>query len=317
MLIFLYGTDTYRSQKKLKEIISRYKEIHKSGLNFQIYDASETDFAVFKSAIETISMFAEKKLIVLKNAMSYKDASEKLMAWEGRKRLEDSKDVICVFWEKEIDKKSSPAKWLVKNSKCQEFEELTGVKLRNWALSEAKGRGVSMDSASVFTLINLTGGNLWALEKEISKLCSYARATKKGEKIITKNDISLFIGPRLETHIFELVDSFVGGDRKRALRLLHSHLESGDNERQLFSLIQSQFRNIVQVHWHVERGNRSQYNLAKTLKIHPFVAKKSIDQAGRMSRDQIKNIYEKLVDIDMRMKTGTADARAELERLVI
>src|SRR3989338_3213953 len=205
MLIFLYGTDTYRSQKKLKEIISRYKEIHKSGLNFQIYDASETDFAVFKSAIETISMFAEKKLIVLKNAMSYKDASEKLMAWEGRKRLEDSKDVICVFWEKEIDKKSSPAKWLVKNSKCQEFEELTGVKLRNWALSEAKGRGVSMDSASVFTLINLTGGNLWALEKEISKLCSYARATKKGEKIITKNDISLSIGPRLETHIFELV----------------------------------------------------------------------------------------------------------------
>ena len=316
MLIFLYGPDTYRSQKKLKEIVVRYKEIHKSGLNFQVYDASENDFDVFKSAVESASMFAEKKLIVFKNVLVSKDVSEKFMEWDGRNRLKDSKDVVCVFREKESDKRLTLYKWLTKNSDCQEFEELIGVRLRNWALESAKKRGVSLDASAVFTLINLTGGNLWMLENEISKLASYVRAKKK-DMVIKNDDIFSFTKPRLETHIFNLVDAFVEGDRKRALYLLYSHLDFGDDERRLFSVIQGQFRNIAQAGWHIEKGNRNYSDLARALKIHPFVAKKSISQASRMSPDQIKNIYEKLADIDMRMKTGTADARAELERLII
>ena len=65
MIIFLYGQDTYRSCQKLKEIIGHYKEIHKSGLNLRYFDRGNLNFQDFKSETETLSIFREKKLVVL------------------------------------------------------------------------------------------------------------------------------------------------------------------------------------------------------------------------------------------------------------
>ena len=68
MIYFIYGQDSYRSKRKLEEIILGYKKVHKSGLNLIYIDAKdEKDFKDFYSNFKITSMFAEKKLIVLKN----------------------------------------------------------------------------------------------------------------------------------------------------------------------------------------------------------------------------------------------------------
>jgi len=73
MIIFLYGSDTYRSRQKLKEIIEEYKRRHQSGLNFIRINFDEKDlpadkagFSDLKQAVETVSMFDEKKLGISK-----------------------------------------------------------------------------------------------------------------------------------------------------------------------------------------------------------------------------------------------------------
>jgi len=37
MIIFYYGSDTYRMKRKLKEVIADYKEKNRSGFNFQVF----------------------------------------------------------------------------------------------------------------------------------------------------------------------------------------------------------------------------------------------------------------------------------------
>ena len=73
MLIFLYGPDSYRINRKLNEIIEQYQKIHKSGLNLRYFDLSDKDmvFQDFSDEFQQKSMFKEKKLIVLKNAFSH------------------------------------------------------------------------------------------------------------------------------------------------------------------------------------------------------------------------------------------------------
>ena len=69
MLIFLYGPDTYRIKEKTEEIIAEYKKKYSSGLNLTKIDMSEKDISDLRAATEVVSMFFEKKLVVLNNIL--------------------------------------------------------------------------------------------------------------------------------------------------------------------------------------------------------------------------------------------------------
>lgn len=66
MIYFIYGQDSYRAKRKLEEIISGYKKIHKSGLNLIYVDVKDPstssghNFKDFYSNFKINSMFAEK-----------------------------------------------------------------------------------------------------------------------------------------------------------------------------------------------------------------------------------------------------------------
>jgi DNA polymerase III delta subunit len=79
MIIFLYGPDTYRSRQKLNEIIEHYKKIHKSGLNLKYLNLSEKDLEDFKDEFQSISMFTEKKLLVLEGAFTNQNFKENFL----------------------------------------------------------------------------------------------------------------------------------------------------------------------------------------------------------------------------------------------
>ena len=53
MIIFLYGTDTYRSRQKLKEIIAQYQQKHQSGMELVRFET--LDWSQLKNRIEMIS----------------------------------------------------------------------------------------------------------------------------------------------------------------------------------------------------------------------------------------------------------------------
>ncbi|GAH61420.1 unnamed protein product, partial [marine sediment metagenome] len=79
MIIFLYGQDTYRSRRKLNEIIEHHKKIHKSGLNLKYLNLNEKSFEDFKDEFQSISMFAEKKLIIFEEAFTNQNFKENFL----------------------------------------------------------------------------------------------------------------------------------------------------------------------------------------------------------------------------------------------
>ena len=47
--------------------------------------------------------------------------------------------------------------------------------------------------------------------------------------------------------------------------------------------------------------------MAKMLDLHPFVVKKSLPFIKKYSLDKLKDIYNQLLEIDIKTKTGLAD----------
>jgi len=308
MIIFLYGPDTYRSRQKLNEIIEHYKKIHRSGLNLRYFEAGNLNFQDFKNEVETVSMFREKKLVVLKDIFSNKDFQEEFLK-QGEKFV-NSANIILIYEKKEIDKKNSFLKFLKKNSESQEFELLEGQRLKNWVKKEFEKYQAQIDLKVIDELINFVGSNLWQMESEIKKLVNY----KNGQKI-KREDVELLVRPKIETDIFKTIDAISEKKKSRALFLFHQHLEKGDAPLYLLVMINFQFRNLLEIKDLIEK-NLPYYKIINKSKLHPFLVKKSYQQAQRFTLQQLKKIYQKIFETDLNIKTGKMEPETAIDLLI-
>ncbi|KPJ54654.1 hypothetical protein AMJ47_03815 [Parcubacteria bacterium DG_72] len=303
MLIFLYGQDTYRSREKLNEIVEHYKKTHQSGLNLRYFDAKNLSFQELKDELQIVPMFQEKKLFVLADIASNQEFKESFM--KNSKKILDSDNVI-LFYEGGEVKKDSFFNLLKKQAKTQAFEVLAGQKLKKWLAKECEKHQASIDPQALNRLIEYVGNDLWQLSNEVQKLAAF----KKGKEITVK-DVMLLVKPKIETDIFKTIDAIALKNKKQALNLLHKHLEKGDNPLYLFSMINFQFRNILCIKDLMEKGKP----LARS-GLHPFVVRKSYQQAQRFSFDELKKIYQKIFQVDYNIKTGKVEAQTALDLLI-
>lgn len=293
MIIFLYGPDTFGSRQKLKAIISRYQSIHKSGLALTKFNEENFDLDRFRERIKTISMFNEKKLIVLEDLLS---------TIISNSLLSDSKvdkNTIIVFWEREPDKKKKLFRWLKNNAQCQEFRLLETRKLYRWVKDKIKNEKAKIENEAVEKLVFYVGSDLWRMSNEIEKLIAF-----KKDKTIMSQDVELLTNPQIDINIFETTDALARGDKIRASELIGKHLSGGKDSSYLFSMILWQFRNLIKV------------KSGSTIGLHPFVVKKSTFLARRFTLEKLKSLYRYLLDIDLAIKTGRIEPRVALDLLV-
>lgn len=303
MLILLHGPDTYRSRQKLIEIISRYKEIHQSGLNL-IWFREEQNFEKIKEAIEAVSMFKEKKLIILADISQNKDFQEQFLQYAKKSKLKENKDVIIVVYEKY---KIQDTKYKILTNMSQEFNFLEAVQLTGWIEKEVKKQEGQIDKAAAQKLAFYLGHDLWQVKNEITKLIHY-------QPRITSETIDLLIKPQIEANIFQTIDALGGKNKKTALKFLYKHLERGENENYLLTMLVYQFRNLIKLKGLTEQ-NVPYYDLAKRARLHPFVVKKTSAQLRNFGLSELKDIYRKLLETEIGIKKGRFDAKTALDLL--
>lgn len=308
MFIFIYGKDNYRAREKLREIIEHYKKVHKTGLNFKSFEGKEFPFEDFENESKTSSMFKEKKLTILKNIFSDKKNQEKFI--EILKGLKQTDDIILIFEEGKPDSRTLLYKFLKKHSKSQEFESLEGVTLGKWLKDQFVKLGADITQEALERLILSAGNDSWQLSNEVKKLASFKR---KG-KVETK-DVDLLVKPRIESDIFRTIDAIAQKRRKTALVLIHKHLEKGDNPLYLLTMINFQFRNLLMIKDLMEK-NQPYCTIQKITGLHPFVIKKSYEQAGSFSLKDLKKIYQKIFEADLAIKRGKMGAETALDLLL-
>ena len=312
MLYFFYGADTYRLRQKINSVIGQYQAKHSSGLNLGKFDlAQEGEFAKLKDFLGAYSMFAEKKLAVAGNAL------EVDMPDDFLNHLSADKESFLFLNQSLVlsEERKTKSKYLFKGKNTsaifeklrkyavnEEFDLLSGAKLENWLKKEIANKGSQIEPAAVKKLILFVGADLWRLANE----------TDKAGKLIIVQDVDSLVGAEVVSDIFKTVDAL--GQRQKALafKLLHQHLEQGESEIYLFSMLAYQFRNLLLVKDQLERG--AQFNaLAAKLKIHPFVLRKSFDQAKNFSLSALKKIYSRLAEIDIQIKSGRIEPRVALD----
>lgn len=305
MIYFLFGPDTYRSKQKLREIVEEYKKSHKSGLNLIRINFNEKDlpagkagFSDFKQVLETVSMFGEKKLIILEDFFAQPVGfREELCDYLERKKIAEDKDRIIVFWAEKIEPKDKLCNFLRKKAEVQKFELLQPYKLKEWIKKYVREQGGSIENQASEKLVDYVGNDLWRMSNELDKLITF-------DKKIKVEDVEKLVKPKIDINIFHIIDALGQRNKKQALKLVHNYFAKGENQGYLFDRFIYQFRNLIKVK---TGGGKN---------LHPFVFRKSQFQAKNFPLEDLKKIYRKLLEIDLGIKTGKIDIRTALELFV-
>lgn len=307
MIIFLYGQDTYRSREELRKIIEEYKRTNPDWLDFNRIDVSNNEveiFEQFRQTADTVSMFNQEKLIFIENIFSVSQRTqEEILEFLKKKELKKDRNTTIVFWEGEnlprAELRGKLFKFLKSKAKSQEFKPLKGVQLKNWIKDYVEEQKGKIENPAIEKLVEYVGSDLWRLGNELNKLISYKIRGTKYE--IRLEDIELLVKPEIDPNIFEMVDALGYRNKNRVLKIFNQFLERREDEAYLLAMFIYQVRNLVKL------------KSSGRLDLHPFVIKKTRQQARNFSFDQLKKIYYQLLTIDLDIKTGKTDPKTALE----
>lgn len=316
MIFFLYGQDTYRSRQKLRELKEKFvRDVDPSGANLVVLDGATMKPEDFRNAVSAMSMFVKKRMVVVERLLESgkKPVQEAVAEYLAHKDFPE--DHIVVFWEGEITKarnhKSMKSKKPVKKKSAssadsaiqslrdvllrqkyvQEFALLEYKDVERWITEDVERRGGNITAGAARLLASAVGNDLWRLSNEIGKL--YA-----GNTHITEEAIHESIIAKTESAIFAFTDALGARRRDEALRFLMRERAAGIEPLYLLGMMVRQFRILLRLSHNDTEG------------IHPFVIQKTRSQLAHFSVQELKNIYQRLLEIDVLLKTSRVDPDA-------
>ena len=313
MIIFLYGEDTYRSGQKLNQIKDKFlKEVDLSGMNLTTMDGAKLKFEEFNHQVKASPFLARKRMVIVKNLISDNKSKEiqkevvELLNTEWKNPKEDN---ILIFWEAtdHSKTKTKSALWdrLVKEKFAEQFQPLKPIQLNSWVEKEIIKKGGKIEKSSVPLLAALVGNDLWQMSGEIDKLISFCQ-----EKPITTADIEKLVKAKFDDNIFNLVDALSNNNKKLALKLMSDQFNAESDEMYLLAMLIRQFRILLLTKDLSEKNpHLGKEQVSRELALHPFVAQKALWQIKNFSLDKLKQIYQMLLEIDLKIKTSSLKPR--------
>ncbi|MBI4296402.1 MAG: DNA polymerase III subunit delta [Chloroflexi bacterium] len=191
------------------------------------------------------------------------------------------------------------------------FPLLRKNELVPWIQRRVAQEGGSISSPAVNLLTEMVGNDLWTMTNEISKLLSFAAGRR-----IEEADIRALVTSNQEANIFALVDAITDANGATAQNLLEQLLADGGNPSYVLTMLARQLQMIVRAR-EFKSQQKSEAEIQERLRIgYSFILRRLLDQVGKYSMVRLIQIYRKLLETDLSIKTGKLKPELALNLLV-
>jgi DNA polymerase-3 subunit delta len=167
-----------------------------------------------------------------------------------------------------------------------------------------------MSPPAVELLARLVGGNLWVMTNEINKLALFASGRR-----IEEEDVKAIVSSAQEANVFAMVDAILDFRAGIAEQLLEQLLNRGASPAYLLAMLSRQARLVVRAR-EMRRQRQSEAEIQNRLGLASFALRKTLEQAQRYSLERLKQVYHKLLQADLSIKTGKYDGELALNLLI-
>jgi DNA polymerase III delta subunit len=218
MIIYLYGPDSYRRQKKINEYIERYKTKY-TGIASNFYLDKNEDWDKFKDFCKTQSLFEVSKLGLVYNFSELDKKDIKVFKILIKDNLKNKDLTLILNQEKKPTKEFS---FLLKEPVVfHSFDFLKGDALKKFLDIEIDKRKIKMDNESKELILLASSQNIWGLIMELDKLALLNKAE------INKKTLEEYVDLSLGVDVFSCLSQIKGsrsvGDKLFLIEKLFSN----------------------------------------------------------------------------------------------
>jgi|SRR5690242_873561 len=184
-----------------------------AGFNRTVFYGKDANWPDVINACRRYPMFAERQVVLLKEAQQMKDV-EKL---EGYVENPLPSTILVVSYKgKTLDGRTKFSKVIKKKGEVFQSKKLYENQLEGWVSNYLKANGFKIDPKALTLLVDHIGNDLSRIVNEIEKLS----LNLGKEKTITEDEIEKFIGISKDYNIFEFQNALSTKDRAKAIRII-------------------------------------------------------------------------------------------------
>ena len=305
MIYLLYGNKDFGIYEEIKKITKNYDE-----LSISKYDLNNAIMQDIISDAQTVSLFADKKTIIVDNANIFtalinKDTD---ILIEYLNQINPNTTLIFIVHNDKIDSRKKITKLIKKIGTIKEFND----DLNPLNIIKEKFKDYNIDQKTINLFLNRVGSNPLIIKNEIKKIKLY----KNNDKTITENDIINITTKKIDIDIFKLIDYIIKKDKEKALELYEEMLKANEEPIKIIVILANQFRIMYQSKELLKKGY-TEKDIASTLKIHPYRVKLAIQNSRNYSNKTLLKYLNNLADIDIGIKTGSLNKDNVLELFIL
>ncbi|WP_243374435.1 DNA polymerase III subunit delta [Geotalea sp. SG265] len=306
---YLYGDEPYLIEKGVKRLLERIVSPDFRDFNFNVFYGNECKGDEVFAAAQTLPMFAERRAVLVKKSQDLSvSALEILQAY-----LQNPSPATCLIFQGEkIDQRKKFFAEIKKADGLVEFKRPYENQLGAFIREEIKACGKRIDPAAAELLAYLVGTNLQELASQIEKVVTYCG----GRESIGMDDVKAVVSDTKVDTVFELTDAFGEKNLAKAMRTLYTILRDGEAPLMLLAMLARHFRQLWRVRELMDRKMPGT-EIGKAAGINPYFLKKVMDQARNYRTGELKGIFERLLEIDLAMKSSGGKPVVLLERFTM
>lgn len=337
----LCGEEDYLQEKLLNAFKDKLIDANIGAFNFEEIDGEKVSPGAIVDSANTLPVFAEKRLVIVKNASFLQkakkdkdrdkentkdeDAEEGFEPAEGKEAKEDPElngllkylqnplvSTCLIFTVRGAAYRAKKlVKAIEKSGQIIQLDRLKGAELSEWLDEEARSFGRKLEPKALEYIVLNGGDELRALTNELKKLALYAG----DEAAITLAMAEKLLTMSVEANIFTLVDAIGQKRGEQALLELRSLLTAGEPAIRALFMIARQFRLLLAAK-DLARAGFTEKQISAEMSQQPFVTAKLLRQARNFSFAELEDALRLILESDVAMKTGSPH-RQTMEDLIL
>ena len=173
---------------------------------------------------------------------------------------------------------------------------------------------LKIDNKEIQLLLALNENDPWSLNNELKKIINFKLGSNSDNKV-NSEDIEKISSGIFSENIFAFTDAISNKNAKLASQILEEQYLAGLEPDYILSMLLRQFKILLQIRELLDIN----YNTAKitsSLRLHPFIINKGINQAKNFESKKLKKIINILAETELQNRQGNPNIKVIINLLI-
>jgi DNA polymerase-3 subunit delta len=299
---WLEGEEEYYIDKVIDYAEHHILNESEASFNLSVFYGRDTSWPDVINACRRYPMFAEKQVILLKEAQQMRDI-EKLESYIENPLT--STVFIVAYKDKKVDGRSKLAKLLKQKAVLITTKKIYDNQLPEWTQELLRSKELSISPKGLALLVDHIGNDLTRIENEIEKIS----INLGNRRNITEEDIEEFVGVSKDFNVFELQSALARKDLAKSIRIIQ-YFESNPKAAPIQLILPSLYGFFSKVFMVFGAGSHDEKAVALAIGVNSFFVKDYLQAAKVYDYQGIERILLLLHQYNLK-SIGINNAGAE------